>query len=282
MNQRPVVRYHGGKWRLAPFIIANMPVHEIYVEPFGGAGSVLLRKIRSRVEVFNDLNGEMVNVFRIIRDPLRSIRLAELLRATPCSYAEFIDSQKPSPDPIEQARRTIVRGHQSHGSTGVTGGKKTGWRRGVRMGGQASSNEWAAIWKHVEWWCDRLRGVFIEQESAIAVIKRWDEPNVLHYIDPPYLAETRSSGNGAQGYAHEMTTADHIALAEILHQVKGKVMISGYPSELYRDLYLGWRSILKSAQADAGASRTEVLWLNASASGDLDLNQKTALTGLAS
>jgi len=106
---RPVLRYHGGKWRLASWIISHFPPHRVYVEPFGGAASVLLRKPRSYAEVYNDMDGEIVNVFRVLRDPARARELERVLRLTPFAREEFELSYIRDEDPIEQARRTIVR-----------------------------------------------------------------------------------------------------------------------------------------------------------------------------
>lgn len=117
--RRPVLRYHGGKWRLAPWICAHFPAHRLYVEPFGGAASVLLRKPRSYGEIYNDLDGEIVNVFRVLRDNGHALRAA--LELTPFAREEFAESYMPHSDPIEQARRTIVRSFQGFGSAAVCG-----------------------------------------------------------------------------------------------------------------------------------------------------------------
>src|SRR5262245_6362382 len=114
---RPVMRYHGGKFRLAPKIIAQFPPHRIYVEPYCGAASVLMRKERSFAEVINDLDGEVVNVFRVLRDRDQAARLRDLVTLTPWARAEFELCYEPSDDPVEQARRTIARGFMAHGST---------------------------------------------------------------------------------------------------------------------------------------------------------------------
>jgi DNA adenine methylase len=117
--ERPILRYHGGKFRLAPRIIAHFPPHRVYVEPFGGAGSVLMRKEPSFAEVYNDLDGEVVNVFRVLRDPDRAERLRTLLELTPWSRIEFRACYEPADDPIEQARRTIACSFMAHGSTSI-------------------------------------------------------------------------------------------------------------------------------------------------------------------
>ena len=116
--KRPMLRYHGGKWRLAPWIISVFPEHRIYVEPYGGGASVLLRKARSYAEVYNDLDGEVVNVFRVVRD--HGPCLKEKLYYTPFSRDEFKRSYEETDDPIERARRTIARSFMGFGSNAVT------------------------------------------------------------------------------------------------------------------------------------------------------------------
>src|SRR4051812_1578874 len=114
---RPVLRYHGGKWRIAPWIIEHFPPHLMYVEPFAGAASVLLRKPRVDFEVYNDLDTDVVNVFRVLRDPAAASQLAEQLSLTPWSRREFEVSYEISDDPVERARRTLIRSFMGHGTT---------------------------------------------------------------------------------------------------------------------------------------------------------------------
>lgn len=254
---RPILKYHGGKWRLAPWIIENLPAHKIYVEPFSGAASVLLRKPRSDIEVLNDLNGRLVNVFRVLRNPDTAQKLKELLMMTPCSEMEYFDAREQSDDLVEDARRMIVLGHQGHGGTGVAGGKKSGWRRRSGNG----SNDWENIYSHIMTWCDRLRGVYLENSNAFNVIDQWDAESTLFYVDPPYVSSTRH-GSGAEGYKHELTDQDHVELAEKLHSVKGSVLLSGYKSELYQNLYKGWKRIERNALADHAKHTVESLWFS--------------------
>lgn len=260
---RPVMRYHGGKFRLAPWVIEHFPPHEVYVEPFGGGAGVLLRKSPSCVEVYNDLNGRVVNVFAVLRDAEKSARLVEMLRATPYAEGEYRAAREVSDDPVEDARRMIVLGHQGHGSTACAGGRMSGWRRGVRPRGPASTKEWSELWGHVGDWADRMRGVYVESGDAIGVMTRWDAPSALHYIDPPYPACVRTSGEGKRGYAHEMTDAAHVEMLEFAGRLKGAVVISGYACPLYDEILSGWRRVDRAAMADAGARRVEVLWIKA-------------------
>lgn len=261
---RPIVRWHGGKWRLAPWIIKHLPQHRIYVEPFCGGASVLMRKYRSRTEVLNDAYGRIVNAFRMVRD--RPNELVRLLRYTPCAEAEYRYCRELSPDPLEDARRILVLGHQSHGSTGsCTGGKKSGWRRGVRPEGTDNASEWRDIWRHVEAWADRLRGVYLENGDAKEIIRRWDAPDVVFYVDPPYLAETRCSSSRTAYGPYEMSETEHVSLSILLKQCRGGVILSGYRSVLYRSLYKGWRKVEREACADRGSKRTECLWISPNA-----------------
>ena len=264
---KPIMRYHGGKWRIAPWIIGHMPPHRIYVEPFSGAASVLLRKPRSQVEVINDMHSRLINVFRVLRDPDKARGLEQQLRLTPYSIEEFFAAREPSDDPIEDARRMLILGYQAHGSTGPCGGKMCGWRRGLRPRGPSTADEWIRVPDHIAWWTQRLQGVYIEHDHAFEVIRRWDSPDTLFYVDPPYLEQTRSTGLG--NYAHEMSASEHCDLARLLRSVRGMVIVSGYPSDLYDDLYHGWRCITRNAVADQQRATTEALWISPNTVQDL-------------
>lgn len=258
--RRPVLRYHGGKWRLAPWIIAHFPPHRIYVEPFSGAASVLMRKPRATVEVLNDLHQRLVSAFRVLRDPDSAARLAELLRLTPYAKAEYLECRQPHPDPIEDARRLIVVAHQGHGSNAASGRVHTGWRRGDRGTRCTTAADWMGLPEQVAAWCERLRGVYLECGEAIDVIRRYDGRDTLFYVDPPYVADTRH--RGLRAYRHDLTDEQHRELAEFLRQVQGAVVLSGYDSDLYRELYPDWRRVTCQATADAAKTAVEVLWLS--------------------
>lgn len=261
---RPIVRYHGGKWRLAPWIIANLPAHRVYVEPFGGGGSVLLRKSPSYAEVYNDLDGEIVNVFRVARD--RGAELVRALELTPFSYDEFLGSYEPSADPLEQARRTITRSFQGFGSAAVCG-EISGFRANNNRAGTTPAHDWRNYPTALRTIIDRLRGVVIENRDAVGVMRQHDGPDTVHYVDPPYVHSTRSRGNRycKKGYKHEMTDDHHRTLAETLHALKGAVVLSGYHSPLYDDLYGDWHREEMATHADGARDRVEVLWLSPAA-----------------
>ncbi len=263
---RPIVRYHGGKWKLAPWIISNLPPHRTYVEPFGGGGSVLLRKPRSYAEVYNDLDGEIVNVFRMMRD--RGSDLREAIRLTPFSRAEFAASYVASDDPLEQARRTILRSFQGFGSAAACG-ELSSFRANSNRSGTTPAHDWANYADAVEEIVARLRGVVIEQRDAMAVMLHQDSEETLHYVDPPYVHSTRSTKVNhdlkRKSYKHEMDDQQHVALADGLRKLKGAVVLSGYPCDLYNDLYQDWLRIDRAAHADGARDRVECLWLNKSA-----------------
>ena len=262
--RRPVMRYHGGKWRLAPWIIDHFPPHKIYVEPFAGAASVLMRKPRVKAEVLNDLDGDLCNLFRVLRDPTQARALEEQLRLTPFAREEFEDSYRTSEDPIERARKVIVRAGMGFGTTAMRK-NKTGFRARSYCRNQTGMVDWATHPDQIKAFTERLRAVLIENKDALKLIPIHDTPDTLFYADPPYPRSTRSSiTHGAEKaqYVHELSDDDHRALAEVLHAVEGAVVLSGYPCPLYdEDLYPDWRREEKGSLADGGQRRTEVLWI---------------------
>lgn len=258
---RPILRWHGGKWVLAPWIISNLPPHKIYVEPFAGAASVFMRKPRSYAEVLNDLDGEVVHLFRVLRDEVQSRAQRTALDLTPFARTEFFEAYQPSGDPIERARRLIVRSYMGFGSNGHQ--RLTGFRSNSHRSGTTAAHDWANYPKCLDAFTARLRGVVIESRDAMDVIGQHDSPDTLFYVDPPYLPTTRDSG---RDYAHEMAEEGHRALAEVLRSVKGMVVLSGYPCSLYdEELYPDWHRVEREALADGARKRLEVLWINEAA-----------------
>lgn len=262
---RPALRWHRGKWRLAPWIIGHLdPDHRIYVEPFGGGASVLLRKPPSYAEVYNDLDGDVVTLFRVLRDPAQAGELLRRLELTPFARAELEAAYAPDEgDPVEVARCLVVRSFQGFGSDGVnrvTAGR-TGFRANSNRSGSTPAHDWARYPAALRAVIDRLRGVVIEQRDAVAVMSAHDGPDTVHYVDPPYLASTRSRLDCGV-YAHEMSDADHARLLAFLPTLQGQVVLSGYPSALYDDALTGWVRVERAAHADGAQPRTEVLWIN--------------------
>lgn len=270
---RPVLRYHGGKWRLAPWVIEHFPPHRVYVEPFGGAGSVLLRKPRSYAEVYNDRWSDVVNVFRVLRDPVRARILKRLIELTPFSRDDFdaIDEKTfaATEDIVERARLMIFRTLAGFGSNAQALGRKTGFRNNSSRSGTTPAQDWRNYPDAIEAFVARLQGVVIENREAADVMLQHDSAETLHYVDPPYVHSSRSMANPYDlkygGYAFEMTDAQHKRLAKVLHDLEGMVVISGYPSALYDRLYRKWLRIETVAMADGARERTECLWINPAA-----------------
>lgn len=259
---RPILRYHGGKWKLAPWIISQMPPHRIYVEPFGGGGSVLLRKDRSYAEVYNDRWDTVVNVFRVMRDPEKAGRLKTQLEMTPFSRTEFMEASEPTTDEVESARRTILRSFAGFGSSSTNGSFSTGFRANSNRSGTTPAHDWQNYPTCIAGYVDRLRGVIVENKDAFEVIEQHDSPGTLFFVDPPYVHSTRNMQRGNAAYACEMSDDDHRRLAALLRQVRGMVMLCGYDCELYRELFADWERIDRETLADGARPRTESLWFN--------------------
>lgn len=265
---RPLLRYHGGKWRLAPWLLSLFPPHRIYVEPFGGGASVLLQKDRTKSEIYNDLDREIVNVFRVMRDSAPA--LIDKLRLTPFAREEFMGSFKSSKDPIEQARRTIVRSFMSYGTTFLRRNlgdgeiQKTGFRVQRRDKYASTANDWAGLMDHFEIIARRLTGVVIENRPAIDVCLAHDSPETLFYVDPPYVHSTRqrAEGGSKSGYRHEMDDQSHRDLGAVLNTLQGMVILSGYACDLYdRELFKGWVRLDRTAWTINAGERKEIIWM---------------------
>ncbi len=265
--RRPVLRWHGGKWLLAPWIIENFPHHRVYVEPFGGAASVLLRKPRSYAEIYNDLDGDVVNLFRVLRDPAQAAQLERLVELTPFARAEFEDAYKATHDPVERARRLLIRSFMGFGSNGHNSAIRTGFRANSNRWGTTPARDWLTIPLNLRAIVERLQGVVIENRPALETMAQHDSADALHYVDPPYMPATRSAKSRRgkiryHAYAHEMDVEDHAELLAALPALVGAVVVSGYPTALYDVALAGWRRIERPSLADGARPRTEVLWLN--------------------
>lgn len=254
---RPAVRYHGGKWALADWIMDNMPPHRVYVEPYGGGGSVMLCKEPSDLDVYNDLDRGMVNFFRVLRE--RPDDLARAIELTPFALAEFDLSYEPTDDPLEAARRLYVRSWQGRGAS--RGRWRVGWRRQTQCDGPSASLDWQRPLDNLYAIAARLRSVQIDEDDALRCVLRYDGPDTLFYCDPPYAAETRGRWS-KKAYQHEMTTEDHERLADTLMSIQGMALVSGYACDLYDRLYADWERVERATRVDGGAQRIETLWLS--------------------
>jgi DNA adenine methylase len=271
---RPILRWHGGKWKLAPFVIRHFPRHRIYTETFGGAASILMRKAPAYAEIYNDLDGDVVNLFRLLRSE-EAPRLLEQLELTPFSRAEFEASYTPAETSLERARKLVVRSFMGFGSDAPNIELRTGFRAQSPLSGRSPEKDWRNYPDALRLIIDRLRNVVVECRPAIEVMRRNDAPDTLHYVDPPYMPETRSikSGRGRlkyHAYAHELDVGGHTELLQALRDLAGMVVLSGYPSPLYERVLSDWRRVEVAALADGARPRTEVLWLNPYCSSALD------------
>ncbi len=256
--RRPVLRYHGSKWRLAPWVISHFPPHRVYVEPFGGGAGVLLRKPRVYAEVYNDLNADVVNLFRLLRDERQAEQLIRALRMTPFARDEYELAHERTDDPLEAARRFVLVSFFGFSTCNCNLQERSGFRAKSYRSGTSPAWDWRKYPDALASVVDRLRGVSIENRNALELIPKMDRHDVLFYCDPPYPKSTRVK-YGA--YEHEMDDGDHRRLAELLHQVKGMAVISSYDSPLYRDLYADWTMMTTVARTD-GTDRVECLWIS--------------------
>jgi DNA adenine methylase len=252
---RPTLHYLGSKWRIAPWIIENLPPHKVYVEPFGGGAAVLLRKDPSNLEIYNDLDSMVVNFWRVLRTD--AAELVRRLKLTPWSREEYLLAWEPTDDPIERARRLFIRTWMAY--SGETD-RPSGWRAAKTERKNGTIIQWG-VEERLLAVATRWREVQIEHDNALKVIRRFDTPNALFYCDPPYVHSTRSSGSG---YAFERNDDEHLELLDLLNGIQGKALISGYPCDLYK-IHLParrWRRLERESRTrDPKANRTEVLYI---------------------
>lgn len=245
---------------MAPWIISHFPEHRFYVEPYGGAASVLLRKPRSFHEVYNDLDGDLVNLLSVIRDTDQMEKLIEQLKLTPFSREEFELSVQDSESPVEQARRTIVRSFMGFGSAATNKNHKTGFRSKCHRRASTAGSDWKNYPESLRAVGERLHGVIIERRNAIDLMRYQDSHETLFYIDPPYLHDTRHNGS-ERCYSHEMNNLDHEMMLSVIKRLDGMVVLSGYDNDLYNDCLTGWQKEYKSTVADGRGRRVEVVWV---------------------
>lgn len=251
---------------MAPWIISLFPAHRVYVEPYGGGASVLLRKERSYAEVYNDKWDVVVNVFQCLRDPEISEQLERLIRLTPFSRTEFNSAfrHRPKlPADVEAARLAILRSFAGFGSASTKGDYATGFRCNSNRSGTTPAHDWMNYPENIRAFVERLQGVVIENRDAIEVIEQHDGPRTLFYVDPPYPQATRNMVRGNAVYACDMSDDEHRLLAEKLKSVEGMVLLSGYRCDLYdTELYADWTTVDRETHADGARDRLETVWMN--------------------
>lgn len=243
-----------------------MPPCNTYVEPYGGGMNILLNREPSPIEVYNDLNGRIVNLFKVLRE--KPLEFLSLIYLTPCAreeyekcYAEEFSDNTDSD--LEKARRVLTIITQSMSGRGLQN-RRVGWGHSISSSNQAK--RWANILTKLILAINRIKDVQIENRPALDVIKCYDTENTLFYCDPPYVLSTRSG----KDYEFEMTDEEHVKLSETLHAAKGKVALSGYNCKLMEELYFDWRCVKtvvscpssKSKNGEKKPAREECLWMN--------------------
>ncbi len=255
--------WYGGKYSHLDWLLPLLPEATHYCEPFGGSAAVLINRPPSPVETYNDMHGEVVNFFRVLREQRDA--LVEAIGLTPFSREEFerAISNEDGLTELERARRFYILARQVR--TGLAQKASSGrWahcKLTSRAGMAGAVSRWLGAVEDLPLIAQRLLRVQIENAPAIEVIQRYDSPETLFYCDPPYPHGSRGDSNA---YAHEMTDNQHRELAKVLHHIQGKVALSGYRCDLLDELYGDWRRVESGAKMihSVKQARTEILWIN--------------------
>lgn len=250
--KRPALDYFGGKWKMASKIISHFPPHKTFVDVFTGAASITLRKPRSKNEIINDMNHEVTDFFKVLRD--RNLELRELLENTPYSREEYRRARENSPDILEQSRRTVVK---AWFGIGDSLDNETGFRVSLSQGG-STSGPWVRYTDYLHLYAARMRGVIIENLDYREILSRYDRPDTLFYFDPPYIESERSKKHA---YRFDWKFQDHVEFIGRIQGLKGMAVVSGYMGEPYDTLK--WPSVKFKATSQS-TERTEYLWLKTS------------------
>lgn len=263
MRLRSPIGYYGGKFYLVKEILPLIPEHQTYVEVFGGGAQLLFAKPPSPIEIYNDVDSLLVNFFRVLREPELFIRFYQKVIWIPFSreeYKENIENLGKSSDPVENAVNFFIACRQSFSGTfSGWGFSKTVSRRGMAL----KTSGYLDIFHILPLIHQRLFPVQIENDDFEKIIERYDTENTFFYCDPPYLTETLKTDSP---YKFVFSADDHKRLLDILLKIKGKVLLSGYPSELYKKLEKVW-SVKKvermlSAVTTSHYKQIECLWYN--------------------
>jgi DNA adenine methylase len=247
-----VLNVAGAKARIARWIVAHFPPHDIYVEAFGGSGAVLIAKSPAKLEVFNDRDGGLVYFFQML-----ATRPEELIKRIDALFYSAFRDPTPTRDPLEIAARFFL-----HNNTRWPAANGNSFRRQTRpdRNGRTVALIFQQRKKDLEKVAERLKSVIFENRDALDIIERYDGANVLHYIDPPYYGPRRD-----HLYEYEMMNeASHRSLAVALHRARGSVVLSGYASSLYQELYGDWQIAVGHAHTNAKSLRQEYLWIKPS------------------
>lgn len=252
---KSILRYPGSKWNLADKISQLLPEHKTYLEPYFGSGAVLFTKSPSAIETVNDLNDDVVNLFRVIQQEPEA--LAEKIYLTPYSRKIYDEAWKIRPKiGIDKALNFVIRSVMSHGFRVI---EKSGWKMDVNGRERAYAvKHWNDLPKLIQEMTLRLKQVQIECRPAIELIEKYSREDVCMYVDPPYVLSTRTR----KQYSVEMEDKDHEELLDVLNNSDAKILLSGYDSDLYNERLSNWDRLEFSATTEKGLPRTEVLWMN--------------------
>lgn len=265
---RSLFKYPGAKWKIAQRIVGFFPEHHSYLEPFFGSGAVLFNKERSNIETVNDISGDIVNLFRCVKEDPE--RLAHDIYLTPYAHDVFDKAwyeQSIVTDPYDRALNFLIRASMSFGFR--QNGTKNGWKKDVQGREKSYATfQWCRTPEVIIDVAERLRGVQIDNRPAVELIRQFNYQNVLIYADPPYMLSTRNGGNI---YANEMSDEDHIELLDVLKHHKGPVLISGYYSDLYLNELNGWHTETIKTTDQLSRIREEVLWMNFIPNGEISI-----------
>lgn len=253
---KPILKYPGAKWRQSTWIISFFPEHKTYMEPYCGSAGVFCNKAPAEHEILNDKWDSIVNLFRVLRES--PDELVRRIAFTPWARDEYLECERQftgTGDPIEDARRFLVRCWQAHGTRFD---HRSGWRNIGPSNNGKTTKVWNQLPDRLLAVVDRLKMAEIDNRPAVEVIGRYNAPDCLIYADPPYVTDTR---NGDY-YEDEMDDDDHIELLQVLNAHTGPVILSGYAHPLYDSRLQQWYRVTSPVIAEHGRRRTEVLWLN--------------------
>lgn len=252
---KPILKYPGAKNRLSEWICSRIPEHEVYLEPYFGSGAVFFNKTPSRIETINDIDDNVVNFFRVLRE--YPDEFISKLKLTPYARREYEIAfmEEENDDIIERARKFAVRCWMGFGCSNRY---QNGFRTSQQSNSPTTTKQWHDFISIIPVIAKRLQNAQIEKRPAIKLLEMYDTKDVFIYLDPPYLPDIRKKYQ----YVHEMTYEDHVELLEIVLNHPGKIMISGYESELYSTMLKGWRYESRITRAERGIQRREFIWMN--------------------
>ena len=250
-----VLKYPGAKNRLAHWIIEYIPEHDVYLEPFFGSGAIFFNKTQAKIETINDLNGEVINYFRVLRN--NASELINSILLTPYGRDEYFAAYEinENDSDVERARKFAVKCWQGFGCSNVY---RNGFRSSQQSNSPITTKAWSEFPETLKLASERLKQAQIENLPAEELLERYNTKDVFVYADPPYLHSTRKN----YLYKHEMRDSEHEELLSILTKHPGKVLLSGYENDMYNNYLKGWNKAYKKTTAEQGLKRTEVLWMN--------------------